>query len=227
MILLFGTTVTASFFDSLNPSAIAQQMLLQAMVRTKRHIWFFILGIGSANLAMGLAIYYGVAMWVSRLLSSIVSAYPLPVYSTALGAGVICLAAGLQLIIKTSRSGGGSGEETAPARAPAQLSPLSLFLMGAAFCFVELTSAFPYLGFLAMLTTYELSFPLVLLFTLIYDFMYILPLILLYFGYNRFQGTTAIRRLEAVLSRVSAYIVPVVVCLAGVALICYGRMALL
>ncbi len=41
MWLLLGTTITTSFFDSLNPSAIAQQMLLQAMVKKKRHIWFF------------------------------------------------------------------------------------------------------------------------------------------------------------------------------------------
>lgn len=32
MWFLLGTTLTASFFDSLNPSAIAQQMLLQATV---------------------------------------------------------------------------------------------------------------------------------------------------------------------------------------------------
>ena len=53
MWFLLGTTLTASFFDSLNPSAIAQQMLLQAMVKKKRHIWFFICGIGTANLIMG------------------------------------------------------------------------------------------------------------------------------------------------------------------------------
>lgn len=35
MWLLLGTTITTSFFDSLNPSAIAQQMLLQAMVKKK------------------------------------------------------------------------------------------------------------------------------------------------------------------------------------------------
>mgnify|MGYP006886293965 CR=1 FL=1 len=46
MWLLLGTTITASFFDSLNPSAIAQQMLLQAMVKQKRHTLYFILGIG-------------------------------------------------------------------------------------------------------------------------------------------------------------------------------------
>lgn len=54
MWILLGTVITTSFFDSLNPSAIAEQMLLQAMVKNKRHIWFFILGIGTANLALGL-----------------------------------------------------------------------------------------------------------------------------------------------------------------------------
>ena len=83
MLLLLGTTLTASFFDSLNPSAIAQQMLLQAMVRRKRHIWFFILGIGAANLLMGLAIYYGIATWVSKLLAQVVGSYPLQVYGAA------------------------------------------------------------------------------------------------------------------------------------------------
>lgn len=33
MWFLLGTTLTASFFDSLNPSAIAQQMLLQQIAR--------------------------------------------------------------------------------------------------------------------------------------------------------------------------------------------------
>ena len=71
------------YFDSLNPSAIAQQMLLQAMVKKKRHIWFFICGIGTANLIMGLAIYYGIATWVSKFLTKIVNAYPLYVYGAA------------------------------------------------------------------------------------------------------------------------------------------------
>ena len=77
MWLLFGTTITTSFFDSLNPSAIAQQMLLQALLKNKRQIWFFILGIGTANLALGLAIYYGIATWVSELLSKAIEVYPM------------------------------------------------------------------------------------------------------------------------------------------------------
>ena len=105
MLLLLGTTLTTSFFDCLNPSAIAQQMLLQAMVKNKRHIWFFILGIGLANLVMGLAIYYGVAAWVSRLLAALTAAYPLPVYGVELGAGAVCAALGVWLMIGTIRKG--------------------------------------------------------------------------------------------------------------------------
>lgn len=166
------------YFDSLNPSAIAQQMLLQAMVKKKRHIWFFICGIGTANLIMGLAIYYGIATWVSKFLTKIVNAYPLYVYGAAAIGGIVLLGAGIRLIIKTRQSNAEKNnngcEETENVKAPAQLSPVSLFIMGAAFCMVELTSAFPYFGFLALLTSYHLIFPLALLFMLIYNFMYML-----------------------------------------------------
>lgn len=56
--------------------------------------------------------------------------------------------------------------------------------------------------------------------------MYILPLILLYLGYNKLQGTAAIKRLESILSKVSSYIVPVVVSLAGILLLYYGASSL-
>ncbi len=152
MLLLLGTTLTASFFDSLNPSAIAQQMLLQAMVRKKRHIWCFILGIGLANLLMGLAIYCGIAALASKLLTHVIATYPLQVYGAAAVGGATLLVAGLRLVLRTGQTnaetGTGSCEGADEMKAPAQLSPVSLFAMGAAFCMVELTSAFPYFGFL-------------------------------------------------------------------------------
>ncbi len=168
MLILLGTTITASFFDSLNPSAIAQQMLLQAMVKNKRQVWFFILGIGSANLIMGLAIYYGVSAWVARMLMGIIAAYPLYVYGTAVVLGLVCMATGICLMVRTrrgltARTGGES--DMGAVKVPDRLSPLSLFVMGVAFCAVELTSAFPYFGFLAVLTSYDPAFLLVLIYT--------------------------------------------------------------
>ncbi len=226
MWLLLGTTITASFFDSLNPSAIAQQMLLQAMVKQKRHTLYFILGIGTANLAMGLAIYYGVAAWASVLLKKFTDAYPQYVYGAAVAAGLLCAAGGIRLIVKTARNTKCSCIEDA-AKTSIRLSPFSLFGMGAVFCGVELTSAFPYFGFIAMLSGYVLSFPLVLFFVLLYDFIYVLPLLLLYFGYNRLRGTAGIQRLEHLLGKVSVYIVPVVLELLGILLLVYGLSALL
>ena len=90
MWILLGTTLTASFFDSLNPSAITQQMLLQAMVKRKRMIWFFIGGIGAVMIV-----------------------------------GVLLLAAGIRLIVKTRRGIAGKGaglEGETTVQTPAQLS---------------------------------------------------------------------------------------------------------
>ena len=225
MLLLLGTTIATSFLDSLNPSAIAQQMILQSMVKTKRLIWFFILGIGLANLILGLAVYYGIVAWVSRLLSLAVTRYPIPLFSLALIAGAVCFMWGICWIRKTQCTQASQGDEST--KEPVSLSPISLFIMGAAFCAVELTSALPYFGFLTLLTGYQLAFPAVLLFVLLYDFMYILPLILLYFGYNRLQGTKAIQKLESILGKVSAYIVPGATALVGAVLAYYGGMSLL
>lgn len=91
-------------FDSLNPSAIAQQMLLQAMVKQKRHTLYFILGIGTANLAMGLAVYYGIAAWASVLLEKLVSAYPQHMYGAAVAVGLLCLAVGIRLVVEKRRA---------------------------------------------------------------------------------------------------------------------------
>lgn len=227
MWILLGTVITTSFFDSLNPSAIAQQMLLQVMVKNKRHIWFFIFGIGTANLVLGLAIYYGIATWVSKLLSKAIEIYPWYVYGAALGAGILCLLLGIRLISKTKRNIKNSVEVTTEVKNPSQISPLFLFFLGAAFCAVELTSAFPYFGFLAILTTYNLTFPLVIVFLIIYDLIYVLPLILLYFAYNKLQGTAIIKKIESILSKVAAYIVPVVVTLLGILLLYYGIYSLI
>ena len=103
MLILLGTTLTTSFLDCLNPSAIAQQMLLQAMVKNKRHIWFFILGIALANLFLGLAIYYGIAAWAALLLSQAVAAHPLFVHGAELLIGLLCVFFGVHLLRKTRR----------------------------------------------------------------------------------------------------------------------------
>ena len=85
---------------------------------------------------MGLAIYYGIAAWVSKLLTKIVNTWPLYVYGAAAISGIVLLGAGIRLIVKTKQSNAGKKgdgcEEAENVKAPAQLSPVSLFLMGTA-----------------------------------------------------------------------------------------------
>lgn len=224
MLILLGTTITASFLDSLNPSAIAQQMLLQAMTPKKQHTLFFILGIGLANLLLGLAVYLSIAAWVTRLLSALTSAHPLPFYGAEIAAGVLLLLLGTRWIARTRRNAACAGD--AQPKAPAQLTPLSLFCLGAAFCGVELTSALPYFGFLAMLAGLGPSLPLAMGYILLYNFIYIFPLLLVYAGYNRLRGTAGLQRLERGLQRISAYVVPVVLTAFAVLLLLHGTFSL-
>ena len=225
MLLLLGAALTASFLDCLNPTAIAQTLLLQAMAPKKRHTLFFILGIGLANLLLGLAIYFGIASWVTRLLSALTSAYPLPFYGAEIAAGTLLLFFGLRLIVRTRK--GIAGEGDSQLKTPTQLTPFSLFCLGAAFCAVELTSALPYFGFLTMLASMDASSPIAMAYILLYNFIYILPLFLVYAGYNRLRGTVVLQRLECVLQRISAYVVPVVLTAFGPLLLLHGVFSLL
>lgn len=220
MLVLLGTTLSTSFIDCLNPTAIAQQMLLQAMVKRKRHALFFIFGIGLANYLLGLAVYYGVLSWVTQLVRDAAARFPAYTYGAEAAAGLVCAAIGIFMIRRTRRSSAEAADET---KTPTSLTPLSLFLMGAVFCGLELTSALPYFGFLAVLAGYGLGFPYVAAFLLVY----ILPLLLVYWGYNRLRGTAFITRLEHVLARVAAYVVPVVLTAAGVFLLVHGVWSLL
>lgn len=67
MLALVGTVLVTSFLDSLNPSAIAQELLLLAIAPRKHDVWWFIIGIALANLALGFAIYLGIAALVTEV----------------------------------------------------------------------------------------------------------------------------------------------------------------
>lgn len=127
--------------------------------------------------------------------------------------------------IKQDKNDSSNNEENT-AKSPAQRSPLSLFFMGATFCAVELTSALPYFGFLTLLAGYNLTVPFVFSYLLLYCFMYVLPLLVLYVGYNKLRGTRIIQRLEGMLQRVSSYIVPGALGLVGILLLFHGGSSL-
>lgn len=112
MAALIGTLFAASFLDCLNPTAIAQQLLLQASLEKKRKIWFFIAGMFLTNLALGLVVYYGAAEPLLRLWRHISDSRPALAASLLLAIGVLCLTAGGLLSLRVLRSRRRKGEET-------------------------------------------------------------------------------------------------------------------
>ena len=70
------------------------------------------------------------------------------------------------------------------------------------------------------------SLPLAMGYILLYNFIYIFPLLLVYAGYNRLRGTAGLQRLERGLQRISAYVVPVVLTAFAVLLLLHGTFSL-
>ena len=224
MSVLVITCLSAGLLDSLNPSAIAQMMLIETMVRKKKNVWFFMLGIGLANFVLGLLILYGIVNVLESLLSIIVERHAGIVSSFALILSLALLIAGTVMLIKVIRKGSAKNEnQEVNSTGVSALSPAALFLMGAAFCLVEITSAFPYFGFIAMLNGHTVSFITSVLFLLFYNFLYVLPLILVHLAYSHLRGTGTIRKIENIMETVSRFIVPAFLIIISVILFRYSQ----
>ncbi len=199
MIGLLISTILTSAADSLNPIAIVQQFVLQGMVKKPKHIWYFILPTGITNLLGGFLAYYGFVAFLGNFMSRLFErfSFPLLVAELLLGAGF--LAALIWMLIKNNRQ---SKKENQPSQALAaeagieeaamaakikSVSPAALMALGVGATISELATALPYFAFLAILLNYTLTFFQVTCILVLYNVIYTLPLIILYFIYRRAQ----------------------------------------
>lgn len=176
MFTLLSMTLVTSAADSLNPIAIAQQLVFQSVSRKKKDIIGFILGIGLTNFMAGMLVYYGLAALVQRYLSGILEAYPqlLPITEMILGIALIGYLVRRWLLRKEV------AKEEEIKKPTSTLDFKKLFVLGIISCGLELTSALPYFAFLAILLQYQLPFVGVFAILAIYNVIYSLPLIIIY-----------------------------------------------
>lgn len=220
MAALIGTLFVTSLLDCLNPTAIAQQLLLQAALKKKSKVWFFISGMFLANLALGLAVYYGAMEPLINGWNVLSEKSPAAALAILLCGGALSLTMGIVKFVRTAARKKSKEEEAKlPER---ELTSPVLFGMGVVFTAVELTSALPYFGFLAAMASHAPHAAVVILLTALYSFVYILPLILIYFFYRALRGTKAIAGLERAVGKISAYILPVALVVLGIILAASG-----
>lgn len=199
MLGLLITTILTSAADSLNPIAITQQFVLQSMVKKPKHIWFFIIPTGVTNLIGGFLAYFGLIAFISGFFGKLMNKYGQMLYTFELILGIVFLIVLFHLVhnakiqsLKNQISSLNSDEsksndETEAAGKIKSVSPTALLALGICATISELTTALPYFAFLAILFNYQLTFIQVAFILIVYNTIYTLPLMTLYFVYVKAQ----------------------------------------
>ncbi len=238
---LLASTIITSAADSLNPIAITQQFVLQGMVKKPKHIWFFIIPTGVTNLIGGFFAYYGLLTLIGGILQPLLQRYRLILFIGELILGVAFLIAvgyiiqnikiqALQAQIQALRPGGDANTQQMPAvRTVKSVSPSSLVVLGVAATISELATALPYFAFLAILFHYHLSWPQVTFILVVYNIIYMSPLMVLYFVYikaqDRFDHLYSV--IQRQITKWANILAPGVVGVIGVLLVFHSVSALL
>lgn len=198
--LLFSTILTSTA-DSLNPFAITQQFVLQGMVKKPNHIWYFIIPTGVTNLIGGFLVYFGLVAFIGNFFNKLIENYGLFIFTAELILGIAFLIGvgillrnqknqSLKKQLQSSDSSQQSCIDSNEAEAVSKIksvSPVALIALGAGATISELTTALPYFAFLAILFNYQLTLFQVSFILILYNTIYTLPLIVLYFIYIKAQ----------------------------------------
>lgn len=199
---LLASTVLTSAVDSLNPIAITQQFVLQGMVKKPKHIWYFIIPTGIVNYIGGILAYIGLIALIGDFFGGMIKRYGQFLFVAELILGIVFLIAAGLLIqnnkmetlkkeILSRRSGADNDSETDEAktgRSIKSVSPAALVVLGVSATISELMTALPYFAFLAILFHYRLAWFPVAVLLLVYNIIYMSPLMLLYFIYIKAQN---------------------------------------
>jgi cytochrome c biogenesis protein CcdA len=205
MLRLIGLVISISLADSLNPSTVGPALYLASGAQPQRSVARFTAGVASVSFVVGAVLTIGPGLALLALVP-----YPGPTvrYIAETVAGVAMLIAARVLWRKRDEL----GHRTATDRPRRTASPL---VLGVTIEAVELPTAFPYFAAMAAIVASGLSVEQELLLVAIYNFCFVLPLLLIVLTLTLLPD-----RAERVLTAVREYLVehwPVL--LAGVALL--------
>jgi cytochrome c biogenesis protein CcdA len=188
---LLVSTILTSAVDSLNPIALTQQFVLQGIVKKPKHIWYFIVSILLTNLVSGFLAYFGVITFVGNSFGMLINQYGQTLFVFELIIGIIFLVAACYLFrkikIKMLKEQNQSYEIEIVHKIKS-VSPISLAIIGVGSTISELPTALPYFAFFAILFSYQISFIQVTFILIVYNIIYILPNVILYFAYIKAQN---------------------------------------
>ncbi len=240
---LLISTILTSAADSLNPIAVTQQFVLQGMVKKPKHIWYFIIPTGVTNLIGGFLAYFGLVTFIGNFFAQFVERYGQILFIAELILGIaFFIGFGFSLqrnkiamiknqiqSLKVRENKDDVNDETEAARKIKSVSPMALVFLGVGATISELTTALPYFAFLAILFNYQLTLFQVTLILIVYNTIYTLPLIILYFIYIKSQDKfdSLYRIIKIKVTKWGNILAPIIMGLLGIILVYHSILLLL
>jgi len=194
---LFGM----GLIDSLNPFSIAVHIFLLGVLKNTNRIAFYVLGILVVYFVGGMLIFTGLTSVLDRLAGQFAAIPNLVLYGLESLLGVILVVYGIIEFRKKQRP--------RELRLEKDVSIWTLILLGGGGTLSDLPTAIPYLGFIAKMTEMKIELWLGCGLLLVYNVIYILPLLIIWALYLRYKDSIR-HRMEsiiAIIEKVNKYII--------------------
>lgn len=196
---LFLFTILTGLVDCLNPSTIITQLLLLIKSRNTKLSSYFTVGTFATYFLTGLLFYFGFI----RYFKSWVSAIELKWNSTFIIVETVILTLLVFYFLKKIY-----GNKEEKKRDNLLINPLSIFLLSVGSTFADIPTALPYFIFIGKLEQSGLEIFSAVLYFLLYNLIYILPLLILLLGYSRNKEYFEIffERIEILIDKIGTFI---------------------
>jgi cytochrome c biogenesis protein CcdA len=186
-----------AFVDCLNPTTIGAMALLLTLVKKVQHSLIFLASTFITYYMGGLALYFGIDRYLSRLIHWIIDRYAAPLYVSEIALGILLFGISLrglirQIRIRRFRRVQATTETPEPGAADSIIPfhPLGLFVFGVGSTLSDLPTAFPLLALIGKLVEARIPLVAMLLILFLYVLIYVLPLIVLYAVYQKKREQT-------------------------------------
>lgn len=164
-------------FDSLNPFTIGFQIILLIALRNKQNVIWYIVGTFFTYFLGGILIFVGVDALLRDFFENIFTNPTIWFFVVEFILGLLMLGYCLSVLFKKQ-----SLENNR--EAPKKENWFILFVIGAAFSVIDVPTALPYIAFIGKMLEMKIELVSALPFFILYNLLYILPLIIIQILYS-------------------------------------------
>jgi threonine/homoserine/homoserine lactone efflux protein len=213
MIQLIISLVTLGLLDCLNPATIATLIILMPMVKSLKHSALFIWGTFVTYFIIGISFYYGIDNFIKSFIANLVREYAFEISIFGIILGLAILGLGVKFSIKVIKiiKKKESIKEVNFIKIE-KVNPKAIIGLSVISTLSDAPTAIPYIAFISNLLVKELPFLAVAFMVGVYCLIYIMPMVILYFSYqklkDRFQEIES--KTKDLINKASVYTIPVI-----------------